>query len=100
MGVQFDPVLIPGDARARVASGHADEDDLAAEDVLQLVVGGLHHARRLRTQKTLLMRVDNSEEAKGQAEEPDLIMEAKEVEGRPKESGTSLAAAGKGRETR
>lgn len=58
VGVQFDPVLIPGDARARVASGHADEDDLAAEDVLQLVVGGLHHARRLRTQKTLLMRVD------------------------------------------
>lgn len=49
MGVEFDPVLVPGDARARVASSHADEDDLAAEDVLQLIVGGLHHARRLRT---------------------------------------------------
>lgn len=47
VGVEFDAILVPGDAGAGVAARRADEDDLAAQHVLQLVVRGLHHPRRL-----------------------------------------------------
>lgn len=38
VGVELHSVLVPGYPRPGSASGHTEEDDLAAQDVLQLVV--------------------------------------------------------------
>ena len=45
--VELHPILEPDDVRPRLSGGHADEDDLVAQHVLVVKVGGLGYSRTL-----------------------------------------------------
>ena len=51
VAVDFRAVLEPRDLRPRLASGHADEDDLVAQLVLVVKVGGFRDSGALEIQE-------------------------------------------------
>ena len=54
MVVELDAILEPDDVGPRLSGGHADEDDLVAQHVLVVEVGGLRYSGTLKTMFLLI----------------------------------------------